>query len=183
MDRRATRATCEPKLKKWRNKSIKSTLKKFIIFFKKIFFLYLEKWNFLDPSLKYFSYFSYISDGTFRTETFRAQTYFEQISHIFPKINFSYIPGGNFSSCRNKKIIIFFQKRFFLCFSEWNFLAPNLKNSYIFSKNIFWCFSRELCKPGKQKKSNLKKFLPTFGDDCWWRRKIRKNPCSRMTAD
>ena len=34
---------------------------------------------------------------------------------------------------------------------KWNFLAPSLKNSYIFSKKTFLYFKRELEKPGEQK--------------------------------
>ena len=36
-----------------------------------------------------------------------------------------------------KKLILFFQKNSFLQFGTWNFLAPSLKNYYIFSKKNF----------------------------------------------
>ena len=90
----------------------------------------------------------------------------EKNSLIFRKKICYYISGGNFPSSKKrkkhtqKKFLVFFQKIFFLYFREWNFLAPNLKSSNIFSKNKFLLYFRsELAKLEKQKRSTLKKFL------------------------
>ena len=60
-----------------------------------------------------------------------------------PKIKkISCIPQGNFLSLKKKKKFLYFWK--------WNFLAPSLRNSYIFSKKKkFLFFRRELAKPKK----------------------------------
>ena len=100
--------------------------------------------------LKKFPYSSYILAGNFPSSK-NIKTHSETISHIFPKYC-SNISGGNFPSSKDKNFLKFFQKKFFLYFRKWNFLASSFQNSYIFSKKKkFLYFKRELEKLKKRK--------------------------------
>ena len=69
----------------------------------------------------------------------------------------------------------------YLYFRKWNFLAPNLNNSYIKKALIF---PGETCKAWKIKISYicLKRVFRTFQRNFWW--SLKKNPLySRMTAN
>ena len=148
-------------------------------FFSKKFFSYISgkmellypgKWNFLALSLKT----SYISGGNFlnmkneKNELWKKSLYFlKKSSPAFSAL------AWNFSLKKNsyiflkitalKKFLLFSQKKFFLYFRKWNFLATSLKNFYIFfPKNFFLYFWREISELKKLKNSNQKTFFNIF---------------------
>ena len=86
---------------------------------------------------------------------------------IFLKMELSYILGRNFPSPKNKKThseFFFFFFFFSLHFGKWNFLAPNLKSYYIFSKRGFSYISGGTFKAPKTKISYIsqKKVMNKF---------------------
>ena len=95
---------------------------------------------------------------------------------IFPRKNFSYILGnrtflknlffrGNFPSSKNKKKPTL---KKFLIFREMELFSPKLKKLFIFQKGTFRAWQTKISYV------SLKKVLPTFLDDCWSSRKIKK---------
>ena len=74
-----------------------------------------------------------------------------------------YISGRNFPISKNKKKT--YSEKVSYISGKWNFLATNLKNSYIFSKKKFLLFQEGTCKARKTKNSLFfleKKFSPDF---------------------
>ena len=83
---------------------------------------------------------------------------------------------------KNIKFLIFFFKNvFFLYFGKWNFAASSLKNLLYFYKKIIlifrgWNFSVTSLKNKKKPLyRNILEVFPTFQDDCWSSRKIKKS--------
>ena len=152
---------------------------RFRFFLKKTFFLYFRKnetlifWEmeFSSPKLKKLLIFQEEIFWTWKMK----KTYFEKNPYIFSKkvlLPFQPLPEiflwkkiliFFLKITTLKKFLIFSQKKFFLYFRKWNFLAKSLKNFYIFfPNNFFLYFWREISELKKLKKSNRKIFLNIF---------------------
>ena len=77
---------------------------------------------------------------------------------IFQALKASYISRGTIPSSKNKN---------FLYIKNWKFLAPNLNNSYFFSKFFFLIFHEETCEARKRRifYVSLKEVLSVFRDE------------------
>ena len=135
MEPRATWDTFQHKLKKKKKKN--PLWKNFLYFYKRNFFLYFGKWNFIAPNLKNY--------------------------HIFPKKAFFLYFRRELSELKKwqklylKKFVMFFQKKVFLIFQEMELHGP-----VFFLKKFFLMFQEGTSEA--QKTKNLLCFFLDFGE-------------------